>query len=180
MLYIFSVLGTEWLKFGYTGQPNPWLRIRNGFWTNCHPSQLCNRLGPESLELLHVFEGDRRVEAVMQSLFPPTEYEFWDRSWLEAMVEMLRLMAEEIPVPPRPQLLCISNERLPCCSGGQEHICDICGKTFRREHLMREHKNDVHLKRKWRCACGVKVTRRNLGRHMQSKRHRRTEDGTVL
>ena len=178
MLYIFSV-DTEWIKFGYTGQPNPWMRIRNGFWTNCHPSQLCNRLGPESLELLYVFEGDRRVEAVMQSLFPPTEYEFWDRSRLEAMVEMLRLMAEEFPVPPRPPLLCISDERLPCCNGGREHACDMCGKTFKREHLMMEHKNDVHLKRKWRCACGVDVTRRNIGRHMHSKRHKRMEDGSV-
>ena len=131
-----------------------------------------------------MFEGDRCVEAVVQSLFPQAEYEFWDRSQLEPMLEMLlvRHMVEELPVPPRPPLLsrvCISDERLPCCDGGREHACDVCGKTFRREHLMLEHKNDVHLKRKWRCACGVEVTRRNLGRHMQSKRHKQLEEGNI-
>ena len=149
---MFFAVGAEWVKFGFTGQPNPWMRIRNGFCSNCHPSQLCNRLGPESLQLLHVFEGDRRVEATMQSLFPPAEYEFWDQSRLEAMLQMLRHMAEELPVPPRPPLLSISDERLPCCIGGREHACDMCNKTFKRAHLMMEHKNDVHLKRKWRCA----------------------------
>ena len=171
-MYIYSVVDTQWIKFGYTGQQNPWMRTRSGFWTNCHPAQLCNRLGPESLELIHMFEGDRRVEAAVQSLFPPVEYEFWDRSQLEPMLQMLRHMVEELPIPPRPPLFCISDERLPCCDGGQEHACDFCGKTFRREHLMLEHRNDVHLKRKWRCACGVEVTRRNLGRHRQSKRHK--------
>ena len=56
--------------------------------------QLCNKLGPESLELIHMFEsgvGDRRVEAAMQSLFPPVEYDLWDATPLEAILEMLWL-----------------------------------------------------------------------------------------
>ncbi len=169
MLYIFELLGTDYIKFGYTGQWNPWMRIGNGFWTNCHPTELCNKLGPDNLNLLYLFEGDRKVEAVMQSLFPPFEYEFWKRSQLNDMLGMLRMMTEELPIPTRPQVLDVSVERLPCCDGGREHPCTVCGKVFRRDHLMIEHRNDVHMGRRWRCACGAEVTRRNLARQLKSK-----------
>lgn len=129
------------------------IRIRDGFWTNCHPTQLCNRLGPESLTLIHMFAGDRRMEAAVHSLFPPVEYEFWDRSQLEQVLQMLRHMVEELPVPPRPPLFCISDERLPRCDGEREYACEICGEMFSRAHVILEHRSDVHLKRKWRCAC---------------------------
>ena len=57
MLYIFDILGADYIKFSYTGQWNPWMRIRNRFWTNCHPLELCNKLGPDNLNLVHLFEG---------------------------------------------------------------------------------------------------------------------------
>ena len=71
---------------------------------------------------------------------------------------MLRATTEKLPIPTRPHLLDVSLERPPCCDGGREHACTVCGKVFRREHLMIEHRNDVHVGKRWRCACGAKVT----------------------
>ena len=167
MLYIFAA-GPDWVKMGYTGQSSAWYRVVNGFWTNDHPEQLCGQLGAEDLELLYVFEGDRKVEAALKSIHPPDHGKFYQRGRLEELVGLLRHLAESRPVPPRPCLIPTSDERLACC-GGRDYPCPTCGKVFRRAHLMWEHRRDVHLKVRVRCRCGVSVTRRNLGRHEQSK-----------
>ena len=171
MLYVFAA-GPDWIKMGFTGNGNPWFRVANGFWTNDHPPQLCGRLAADDVDLLFAFAGDRKVEAAMKSLFPPDRGEFYRRGRLGPILEMLRLMADELPVPPRPPLVATSDERLACC-GGKDHPCPVCGKSFRRAHLMWEHRRDVHEGARVKCACGLSVTRRNLGRHVQSQSHKR-------
>ena len=78
-LYIFDVINSQYLKFGFTGQSNPWNRIQNGFLTNLHPKELCGRLGSENLNLVHVFKGYCNLEKCIQSLFPPELGEFWKK-----------------------------------------------------------------------------------------------------
>ena len=71
MLHIFKVVDLPFSKLGFTDQTNPWNRIQKGFWTNIHPPELCQKLNPDNFELIFLFEGDERLERVMQSIFPP-------------------------------------------------------------------------------------------------------------
>ena len=178
MLYVFDVLhassGTRWIKIGFTSQTNPWMRISNGFWTNIHPPDLCGRLSPDNLDLIFLFEGDKAVEAVVHNLFPPDHGEFWHKDRQDEIVSMLQLMCHEIPIPPRPALLDLSGERLPCC-GGDIHECRVCGRKFNRIHKLLEHQREVHEARKVKCACGADVTQRNMKQHQKSKRHKAIE-----
>ena len=102
MLYFFKVLDSPYFKFGWTEQANPWNRIQTGFWTNLHPKQLCQKLGPENLELIYLFRGGKDFEIVMKSLFPPLEGEFWEQVDLGGMLTLLRQTCEELPIPARP------------------------------------------------------------------------------
>ena len=79
MLYFFKVLDSPYFKFGWTEQANPWNRIQTGFWTNLHPKQLCQKLGPENLELIYLFHGGKDFEGVIKSLFPPVCANFGTR-----------------------------------------------------------------------------------------------------
>ena len=101
MLYVFKVVDLPWFKFGYTDQTNPWNRIQTGFWTNVHPKELCGKLGAEQFQLIHVFQGDKRLEHCMQSIFPPYAGEFWKDEDLDDFVWILKLIADEIPIPPK-------------------------------------------------------------------------------
>ena len=173
MLYVFDVRASRgWIKIGFTSQSNPWIRISNGFWTNVHPPELCGCLSPDNLDLIFLFEGDRAVEAVVHSLFPPDHGEFWHKGRQDEIVNMIKLMCHEIPIPHRPALLDLSGERLPCC-GGEMHACRVCGKNFKRIHTLLEHQRDVHQRRRIRCACGADVTKRNINQHKQSKRQKK-------
>ena len=79
MLYVFEVLESSYFKFGWTERQNPYDRINNGCWTNLHPDELCQKgnpenpekLGPENLNLIFLFEGNKELETVVKSLFPP-------------------------------------------------------------------------------------------------------------
>ena len=62
MLYFFKVLNSPFFKFGWTERKNPWRRIESGLWTNIHPNELCGKLSHENLDLIFLFEGDRKVE----------------------------------------------------------------------------------------------------------------------
>ncbi len=116
--------------------------------------------------MIHLFEGDRALEAVIKSLFPPDCSELWQKCRLDAIVGTLRLMAKELALPPRPVLMDISWERLPCC-GGQFHKCPACGKTFKRVHKLLEKKREVHEKcNRVECPCGEEVVRRIFDRHV--------------
>ena len=66
--------------------------------------QSCQKLKPDNLDLIFLFEGDRRLEHAMQSYFPPAHGEFWKNEVLQDMSFLTKLMTEEIPIPPRPWL----------------------------------------------------------------------------
>ena len=168
MLYIFKVVDLPWFKFGYTEQTNPWNRIQTGFWTNVHPTELCGRLGPECFELIALFEGDVKLERAMQSIFPPHTGEFWKDEDIEAFVWMLKLITDEIPIPPRPEFQQkVHVEKLACCTGNW-HVCWTCGQRFGRFCKLLQHKRDVHESARFRCSCGKEFPRKgNLDRHVQ-------------
>ena len=168
MLYIFKLLDAPWFKFGFTDQRNPWDRIQNGFWTNTHPPDLCQRLSANNLDLIFLFEGDQRLERVIQSIFPPVRGEFWRESYLEDMVNMLKLIAEEIEIPSRPWFCHTDNvEKLACCTGAW-HECWVCGKKFARFCKLLQHKRDLHEASRFKCVCGKDFHRKgNLDRHVQ-------------
>ena len=58
-------------------------------------------LNPANLELIFLFEGDRRLERAMQSIFPPAHGEFWKDEELAVYIH------QESPHPfQRGELLC--------------------------------------------------------------------------
>ena len=169
MLYFFKVLVLVFIKFGWTENENPFNRIQRGFWSNVHPKELCNRLGPENLELLYLFEGGKQLESVLQSLFPPDCGEIWtEEENLESMVQMLKLICEELPIPARPQLHPCDDLRKRACCTRILLKCYECGKNFASFDKLFQHKRDVHEPAKFSCACGRKFPRKgNLDRHVQ-------------
>ena len=168
MLYFFKVLDSPFFKFGWTEQANPWNRIQTGFWSNVHPKELCNRLGPENLELIYLFHGGKDFEAVIKSLFPPLCGEFWEQGDLESLLTLLRQTCEELPIPPRPQFHpCDDVAKRACCTGILLR-CYGCGKNFKSFDKLFQHKRDVHEPARFSCACGRKFPRKaNLDRHVQ-------------
>ena len=167
MLYIFKVVDSPFFKFGFTDQVNPWNRIQRGFWTNVHPPELCQKLDPDNFELIFIFEGDERLERVIQSLFPPYAGEFWKEDDLDEIVDMLKLITEEIRIPPRPCFQYTEHvEKLACCTGVL-HVCWSCGKQFSRFCKLLQHKRDVHEAARFACICDTKFPRKgNLDRHV--------------
>ena len=111
MLYIFEGLRSNYFKFGWTERHNAYDRIQNGFFTNIHPEELCQKgnperpekLAPSNLNLIFLFEGDSKLESVIKSLFPPDCGEFWRKEDLINMVDMLLLMTEQVSLPTRPR-----------------------------------------------------------------------------
>ena len=143
MLYFFKVVDSPFFKFGWTEQKNAWSRIQNGFWTNAHPPELCSKLNLENLQLMFLFEGDERLERALQNIFPPYAGEFWKDYDLDDMVNMLKFIAAEIPIPPRP---CFQHsghmEMLACCTGVW-HECWRCGKRFSRFCKLLQNKRQI-------------------------------------
>ena len=168
MLYIFKVVDLPFFKFGFTDETNPWNRIQNGFWTNVHPKELCGKLGFQNFNLLHVFEGDEKLERAMQSIFPPHAGEFWKDEDLSDFVWLLKLITIEMRIPPRPCFQYTEHvEKLACCTGVY-HVCWTCGKQFSRFCKLLQHKRDVHELARFRCSCGKEFPRKgNLDRHVQ-------------
>ena len=135
MLYVFEVLESNYFKFGWTERPNACDRIQSGFWTNVHPEELCQKgdpenpakLAPSNLNLMFLFEGDSKLESVIKSLFPAEPAEFWRKEDLIKMIDMLRLMTEEVSLPARPRFQNTDNlEKLACCTSVW-HVCFKCG-----------------------------------------------------
>jgi hypothetical protein len=170
MIYIFEILNTGFIKLGFTSKTNVWFRVQGGFWTNKHPSETCNMLGPDHLQLKHVFKGGLYFETMMKKLFPPNvgDGEFYKTDpYLNILMTMLECMTTRYqPVEkPSPNFFLTVVEKLPCC-GGLFYTCDICAKVFNREHKLYEHKREVHAKRnRVVCVCGKTIVKRNLKRH---------------
>ena len=125
MLYVFEVLESSYFKLGWTERHNPYDRINNGCWTNLHPDEWCQKgnletpekLGPENLNLIFLFEGDKELETVIKSLFPAECGEFWRKEDLGRMIGMLIQMAAMVSIPPRPKFYKNNVEKMACCTG---------------------------------------------------------------
>ena len=173
MLYIFEVIGSDFIKFGYTRNQNVYYRIQSGFWTNIHPEELCGKLAPENLKLHSVFVGDMCLESRIKSTIKPSCGEFYKREFLNILTNILKFLTTEGPIFHRPtdNFFVMNFEKLPCCSG-ISFSCNICGKNFKREHKLYEHKREVHAKKnRITCGCGEIVIKRNLKRHELTKKH---------
>ena len=117
--------------------------------------------------MIHVFEGDEKLERAMQSIFPADTGEFWKADDLDDFVWLLKLITEEIPIPPRPCFRETDVETLACCTGVW-HVCWTCGKQFSRFCKLLQHKRDAHESARYKCVCGKEFPRKgNLDRHVQ-------------
>ena len=84
MIYIYEIIGTDYFKLGFTKTENVYYRIKyNGFYTNKHPNELCNKLSPIDLKLLFVYQGSSHIENTIKRKFPPTCGEFYNNTYLE-------------------------------------------------------------------------------------------------
>ena len=166
MLYLFKVRDLPYIKMGFTGSC-PWRRIATGFWSNLHPSDCCNKLGWQDLELIALFPGSLEDEAAIKKTLPPSIGEFWPADTLDSLQSSLALLGPPIPLPSRPAEppeVDRHEEKLPCCSG-QTIRCFKCDKTFTRWHHLKQHLQS-HADIKDSCGgCGLKVLKRNMKRH---------------
>ena len=79
MIYIFEIVETNYFKLGFTKTENVYYRIKNnGFYTNKHPIEICNKLGHVHLKLLFVYQGDINIETHIKKKFPPLCGEFYN------------------------------------------------------------------------------------------------------
>ena len=167
MLYLFKVRDLPFIKMGFT-RGCPYRRIATGFWSNLHPSDCCGKLGWDDLELIAVFPGSLEDESALKKTFPPTVGEFWPEDTVNALKGALAHLGDELPLPPRPPVppdVDRCEEKLPCCAG-QTIQCFKCDKTFYRWHHLKQHLQS-HADVKDSCgACGLKVLKRNLKRHL--------------
>ena len=170
MIYIYESLGTSFIKLGYTKNTNVYYRIKDGFGTNKHPSELCGKLEPLNLKLNCVFQGDTYIESVMKTLFPPFCGEFYKKEYLNILTTVLGFITIDGPIFERPHddFFAITFEKLLCC-GGQVYNCTICNKVFQREHKLYEHTKEVHNGgNRVSCLCGKLILKRNLKRHREN------------
>ena len=103
-------------------------------------------LNPENLELMFLFEGDRRLELCMQSIFPPAHGEFWKDEDLDDMVSMLKLIVDERPVPSRPCFPYTEHvEKLACCTSILHGIWISTYSSHARERVHRKRKLECYV-----------------------------------
>ena len=172
MIYIFEILGTDYIKLGYTKHENVYYRIRkNGFYSNEHPVEICNKLGPENLKLLYVYEGNYKTETYIKHKCPSFCGEFYKKSDLENLKDELDKITVRGHMFDRPNddfFETENFEKLICC-GGEEFICNLCDppKCFPRLIKYQTHKKEKHGKKmKFDCECKKTFTlKRNLDRH---------------
>ena len=171
MLYIFRVVGTDYVKLGFT-RGDPWKRAATGFWSNVHPPACCGRLAWEDLELVALFSGSLPDEAAVQRVLPPAVGEFWLEEELDALLRAVGALCEELPAPPKPDVppeVARRTEKLPCC-GAPRYICGVCSASFQREHHVWQHRESCEDRRVSCSACHKKVLKRNLKRHLRKRR----------
>jgi hypothetical protein len=171
MIYIFKVIGTEFVKLGFT-QGCPWTRVATGFWSNVHPKACCHKLGWDSLELVACFDGDEQVEAAVKQALPPHTGEFWPAKQITRLLGLCyklcdRKLLPDPAKPERPPEVERSTEKLPCC-GGPEFFCDDCNVGFKRKHHLRQHLQSCKGKKVACVGCNKKMIHRNLKRHQST------------
>ncbi len=172
-LYVFEIRGEPYFKMGFTAVC-PWLRIRDGLWSNVHPPDCCNKLGWGDLTLVALFEGSLVDERELQEAIPPECGEFWASAMHEELLKAMRekLVEKQLPIKPSEPPHQRREERLSCCEGGRDFKCYDCGRVFARYHLLRQHRathsttaDRVTCKR-----CGLVGLKRNI----VCKRHWKT------
>jgi len=159
MIYIFKVIGTEFVKLGFT-QGCPWTRVATGFWSNEHPKACCHKLGWDNLELVGCFDGGAEIEAAIKQALPPHTGEFWPAKQITKL----------LPDPAKPEKapeVERSTEKLPCC-GCPGFFCDAGKVGFKRQHHLRQHLQSCQGKKVVCSACSKKVLHRNLKRHQST------------
>ena len=173
MIYIFKVVGTEFVKLGFT-QGNPWKRAATGFWSNVHPVECCGRLGWDNLELVALFEGTKWCETWIKesSFVKPYVGEFWLEDQLTALLRLCGGLCSSGPLPlpekpSHPPEVERATEKLPCC-GGPEFFCNSCSAGFKRAHHLRQHMQSCKGKKVACSGCSRKVIHRNLKRHQSA------------
>ena len=170
MIYIFEITGTNFIKLGFTRNINVYYRIQYGFFTNKHPIELCNKLSPENLKLLFVYEGDTKIENDIKNKFKSVCGEFYNKTDLNILTDELDKITEKGHIFDRPSVdfFCTDFEKLPCC-GGDEYVCNLCEppKYFPRLIKYQTHKKENHGKKiRIVCDCDMTFTvKRNLDRH---------------
>lgn len=172
MLYLIR-FSNGWYKVGHTST-DIWKRACC-FWTNSHPADLCRELGPEHIQIEALFAGGRDEEQTVFKAFPPHCGEFYKETPLDTVLEFMKSNFAVLPIPPKPEELEVTNERLHCC-GGQIFECWKCpGRPkFNRSIKLKQHIDDVHRQLKEACpGCGLKVIQRNLKRHQTSCKSKR-------
>ena len=185
VLYIFEVLGTDFVKLGFTSGC-PWRRIRDGFWKQVHPEpQCCGKLGWDNLNLIALSPGTLEDEAFIKKQVPPETGEFWPRSELDTLRLAMKLLATtqhncgnddwELPLPPRPAMPAPGRgeEKLECC-GGSLLPCYGCGQQFKLWIRLQTHKREscpASAEPRPACRfCGQRVIQRHLKRHQQESK----------
>ena len=171
MLYIFQVVGSDHVKFGYTGGC-PWARVRDGFWRLVHPEACCGKLGWESLQLVALAPGTMADEKFIQTQLPSVSGEFWHDRDLERLRSAIEArVGDLLPLPAKPDAPMMGRgvEKRPCC-GGSPVVCYACRATFTFLVHLNTHRRESCPKRiaavKSSCgACGKLVIGRNLKRH---------------
>ena len=142
MIYIFRMQAEPWIKLGFTSNTNPWTRARNGFWTNSHPTELCNKLG--NLILIAAYVGEKALASQIKLYFPPDHGKFWRIHKMPDIVCYLNQMTSEIQDSWRP-IKSTQDEKMPCCSG-RSNVCYRCSRRFARFHQLLQHIRDMHNK----------------------------------
>ena len=126
MLYVFQIGASSYVKMGFATR-DPWSRACDGFWRQIHPSECCNSLGWEHLELLLLAPGSMSDEASIKLLIPPVRGEFWPREQLEALTAAIKdcnadSVMWQLPLPDKPIAPLVGRgvEKRVCCGGDSE------------------------------------------------------------
>jgi uncharacterized C2H2 Zn-finger protein len=171
MLYIFKLRDVPYIKFGYTSD-SPWARVSNGFWSNLHPLQCCNRLSFSHLDLVALYTGSKAIESSIKETFPPVAGEFWGEDMLAPMMTLLDFLEHLLPLPPREWIEpARPEERLACCVGGTSYQCWRCEQVFKRSHHLWQHIKVKHTAGRdmVKCSkCSMELIKRNLKRHEEN------------
>ena len=189
MIYIFKIVGTDFIKLGFT-QGNPWTRVATGFWSNLHPAECCGKLGWDNLELVALFNGTKATEYCIKTAWlKPVVGEFWYENQLRELICLCSGLCAGgmLPLPERPTQppeVERATEKLSCC-GGPIFSCGDCNAKFKRAHHLHQHIPSCvglrsHLAPCLGLECNKVVLKRNLKRHHLTCKSYRAEAAAAM
>ena len=143
VLYIFKIHG--WYKFGVAARC-PWERFQQyGFWHMQHPTELCNRLNFDDVELVNVFKGGLDQELAIKTAYPGDVSEFYANDRYAKLLDLCKNL-EKMSLPERPATMNEPKNFRGCClqlghskrlkhvwrskaTKGKNAACPKCGKV---------------------------------------------------